>query len=159
MGNGEFMFQKMKDELRRIKESGEYDKRRRELEEEVGEKEHKEFGERLRQAYWEDVRQGKIDPNVVKEGELHWDGEPLTEEQLKDVLLFLEWVAYVRIPDIENKWLTPEDVAKRFNVSVETVNGWIESGELKVATLKDGGPKISEERLNNFLWNRVSKEE
>lgn len=56
----------------------------------------------------------------------------------------------------ETKWLTVQDVAERFDVSIETVRRWIRSGELPVLDL--GGPRlgyrISEQDLAAFVAAR-----
>lgn len=63
----------------------------------------------------------------------------------------------------EDTWLTVEDVAKRFDVSQETVRRWIRGGQLPVLDL--GGPKmgyrIREGDLRAFVAERygpLSKE-
>ncbi len=54
------------------------------------------------------------------------------------------------------EWLTVQDVAKRFQVSEETVRRWIRSGELPVLDL--GGPKagyrIRPHDLDAFMAKR-----
>lgn len=45
------------------------------------------------------------------------------------------------LPRVEPHQLTPEQVARRFNVSVETVYRWIESGELAAMDVRGIGEK------------------
>lgn len=59
----------------------------------------------------------------------------------------------------QGSWLTVEDVAKRLQVSAETVRRWIRAGQLPVLDL--GGPKagyrIKEDDLNAFLAARYGR--
>jgi excisionase family DNA binding protein len=48
-------------------------------------------------------------------------------------------------------WLSPKDIAGRFNVSIKVVQGWIRNGELPAIQV---GRRVLEQDLLNFIAGR-----